>query len=252
MGIVFRLLHDIPKDEQDALLDLKKRSAAWPFEVYICDDEEEGQRILSEGRPLIGYEPPGSRLSFHYLILGFDGVTREYAHLVYDRANGIPREILRTERCIVREFAMPDMDDLFDLYSEPHITDYIEPLYEYEEEKEYEQNYIRYVYDMRDFGMWLVTDKEGNIIGRMGLEDKGDYEESGLGLGYIVSTKWQCRGIAYEVCSAILEYAIGLGEHRFYCLINPENAASVALATKLGFKRTDVEEGGEYRFVLEV
>ncbi|MCR5450990.1 MAG: GNAT family N-acetyltransferase [Lachnospiraceae bacterium] len=243
MGIVCILTHELSNEESRALLDLKERSASWDFDIWICDDEIKGQKILSENKPLIGYESSKYHLSFHYLALSFDGITEDYARLVYMRAMGIPRIILKTKRYTIREFSLSDLDELFKLYEKPGITDFVEPLFSYDEEKAYQENYIYYIYDMKEYGMWLVTDSTGNIVGRVGLEDKGEYEKLGLSLGYIIAPEYQRTGAAYETCSAILDMAVKNGEKRFYASIDPRNIPSVKLATKLGFKPSNNTDG---------
>ena len=155
---------------------------------------------------------------------------------VYERHFNIPWTILETKRCIVRELELSDLDDLFSMYAEPGMTDYMEGLYEYEEELEYQKSYIENMYRFYGYGMWLVFEKKtGTLIGRAGVEHReelhGDME-----LGYAIRTSFQHQGYAYEVCQAIMQYA---GEvlqvHLVHCLIQKGNALSEKLAIKLGF-----------------
>ena len=155
---------------------------------------------------------------------------------VYERHFNIPWTILETKRCIVRELELSDMDDLFSMYAEPGMTDYMEGLYEYEEELEYQKAYIENMYRFYGYGMWLVFEKKtGTLIGRAGVEHReelnGDME-----LGYAIRTSFQHQGYAYEVCQAIMQYAgEELQVHLLHCLIQKENALSEKLAIKLGF-----------------
>jgi len=151
-------------------------------------------------------------------------------------ANPTLEEILETERCIVRELELSDLDDLFSMYAEPGMTDYMEGLYEYEEELEYQKAYIENMYRFYGYGIWLVFEKKtGTLIGRAGVEHReelnGDME-----LGYAIRTSFQHQGYAYEVCQAIMQYAgEELQVHLLHCLIQKENALSEKLAIKLGF-----------------
>ena len=55
-------------------------------------------------------------------------------------------------------------------------------------------------------------------------------------LGYMIGTPWQGRGIAYEVCKAILDYGREeLGFEQVALLVDKDNEASIGLADKLGF-----------------
>ena len=69
-------------------------------------------------------------------------------------------------------------------------------------------------------------------------------------LGYAVRPAFQRRGLAEEAVRAMMEWAVRLhGVHRFVVSISPANAASVAMARKLSFRRiaghVDPEDGYE-------
>ncbi|MFR4350124.1 MAG: GNAT family N-acetyltransferase [Roseburia sp.] len=167
---------------------------------------------------------------------GFDEVDLVFLRRVYERHHYIPWTILVTKRCIVKEFSMDYLDDLFSLYAGEGMTDYIEPLYPYEQEREYQQAYIENMYRFYGYGMWIVCEREtGKLIGRVGVECR---EELGgaLELGYVVGVPYQRKGYATEVCLAILDYAkMEIGAGSICCLIETGNVVSEALAEKLGF-----------------
>lgn len=166
---------------------------------------------------------------------GFEEVDRTFLVHVYERHHGIPWTILRTKRCVVKEFSMEYLDALFELYAGEGMTDYIEPLYPYEEERAYQEAYIEHMYRFYGYGMWIVCDKEtGALIGRAGIEHR---EELGgePELGYAIGVPWQHRGYATEVCTAILDYAREeLDIPSVCCLIEEGNTVSEHLAKKLG------------------
>lgn len=166
---------------------------------------------------------------------GFEEIGATFLLHVYERHHGIPWTILRTKRCVVKEFSMEYLDALFELYAGEGMTDYIEPLYPYEEERAYQEAYIEHMYRFYGYGMWIVCDKEtGALIGRAGIEHR---EELGgeLELGYAIGVPWQRRGYATEVCTAILDYAREeLDLPSVCCLIEEGNTVSEHLAKKLG------------------
>ena len=188
--------------------------------------------------PAIAYQKPEADTFLHadMVVEGFEEVDMIFLQRVYERHFNIPWTILETKRCIVRELKLSDMDDLFSMYAEPGMTEYMEGLYEYEEELEYQKAYIENMYRFYGYGMWLVFEKKtGTLIGRAGVEHReelnGDME-----LGYAIRTSFQHQGYAYEVCQAIMQYAgEELQVHRLHCLIQKENALSEKLAIKLGF-----------------
>ena len=98
---------------------------------------------------------------------GMEEIDRSFLQHVYERHHRIPWIILKTPRCIVKEFSMEYLDALFELYAGKGMTDYMEPLYPYEEEREYQQAYIEQMYRFYGYGMWIVCDRNtGELIGR--------------------------------------------------------------------------------------
>lgn len=188
--------------------------------------------------PTIAYQQPGKDifLKADMVVEGFEEVDSTFLQRVYERHYHIPWTILETKRCIVRELELSDLDELFAMYAEPGMTDYMEGLFEYEEELQYQRDYIKYMYGFYGYGMWLVFEKKtGILIGRAGVEHReelnGDME-----LGYAIRTSFQHQGYAYEVCQAIVEYAKEeLQASLLHCLIEKGNNISEKLAQKLGF-----------------
>lgn len=166
---------------------------------------------------------------------GFEEIGWTFLVRTYERHHRLPWTILTTERCIVREFSMEYLDELFALYAGEGMTEHIEPLYSYEEERRYQEAYIEHMYRFYGYGMWIVCDKKtGALIGRAGIEHR---EELGgeLELGYAIGVPWQHKGYATEVCTAILAYAKEeLGISSVCCLIEEGNGVSEHLAKKLG------------------
>lgn len=170
------------------------------------------------------------------LIEGLEEADRMFLERVYERKHGIPWTIVTTERCIVREITLDDMDGLFALYAGEGMTEYLDPLYEYEKEKEYQKSYINYMYRLYGYGMWVVIEKKtGKLIGRVGIENReacdGEPE-----LGYMIDVSHQKKGYATEVCLAVIGYAWDFLEFdKLNCLIQKGNTASECLAEKFGF-----------------
>lgn len=189
-----------------------------------------------------------------YLLLGLQEIDREFLLGIYKRKHGLPWEILRTRRCVLRELCMEDMDALFELYGKPGVTDYVEPLYERSREEEYQRAYIENMYGYYGYGMWLVTERgTGKVIGRAGLEHRQAVEEAVLEMGYIIAPEYQRRGYGCEVCRGILAWAEEHLEFPYVqCLVRPGNEASVALLHKLGFTEAEqtFQDGRQYRRFL--
>ncbi len=171
-----------------------------------------------------------------YAVTDIEELDEEYLEKIWQRYRGIPWKICETRRCLVRESTVEDVEAFYRIYQDKEITHYMENLYEdKEKEKQYIRDYIEKVYGFYGFGMWTVCLKEsGEVIGRAGLSMREGFEEPEL--GYVIGVPWQKKGIATEVCRAILEYGereLGIRDVRV--LMAPENTASERLCQRLGF-----------------
>lgn len=216
-----------------------RRLTQYPTEnsMVLSGDEKLLSGIKESGMARIGFSNSGKTIfGVDMMVEGLDEVDERFLTRIYRRKHHLPWMILETERCTVREITLEDLDALFELYAAPEMTAYMEPLYEYAKEKEYQRAYIAHMYGFYGYGMWLVQQKDsGKIIGRAGLENR---EELGgeIELGYAIGVPYQKQGYATEVCGAILRYAKEeLGCGRVNCLIETGNTISLHLAEKLGF-----------------
>lgn len=177
-------------------------------------------------------------LGAEFLLGGLEGVTFTYLNRIYQRHHNIPWTILETKRTIIREMTVDDVEKLYEIYEEESITKYTDKLFaDPEEEKAYTKEYIRTVYRFMEFGMWIIEDKQnrGRVIGRAGFAVRDGYDTPEI--GYIVRREEQGKGIATEVCEAILAYGgeqLGFDEVRL--IMDEQNEASLHLGKRLGFQ----------------
>ncbi|MCF0131743.1 MAG: GNAT family N-acetyltransferase [Pseudobutyrivibrio sp.] len=210
------------------------------YQAVFIDDAEEAKRLASDKKPVIAVEFPESKnkTPVDYIISNPGELWFEDIEEYYLRSQDKPLFILETKRCYIREFSMEDLDDLFELYSNPKTTAYIEGLFEYDEEKAYQRNYIDLIYKLYGFGMWLVFEKNTDrLIGRAGIEVRQTCKRANQAeLGYLIDPKYWHQGYATEVCSAIIETArLRYGIDSFLARCNRENTASQATLRRLGF-----------------
>lgn len=185
-----------------------------------------------------------------FLVESFEEVDFYFLERVYQRKHGIPWRVIDTSRCYLREITLKDLPDLYRLYEGEGITDYVEPLFEWQEEVEYTRAYIENMYPYFGYGMWIVMDRNTHeLIGRAGLNPNIVGDEYLLEMGYIISAKRQRQGLGTEVCRAVLDYAkeADLGFEKVYCFVQKGNRASLALLGRLGFayEREEMREGKE-------
>ena len=215
--------------------------------IWIVSNRQQKKIADSLGIASIGESQCGTR----YAVESLAELDIEYLERVRRRYNHIPWDIGETDRCLIRELSLSDLPALYELYDKPGMTDYVEPLYDYETELEYQKAYIENMYGFYEYGMWLVFSKEtGKLIGRAGLE----HDE----LGYMIAPELQNRGYATEVCRFIIDYARENTDfEELYCRIDERNVASVRLAKKLGFVKNgqignERNTGGLDRYVLSI
>lgn len=182
--------------------------------------------------------PSQSLAQVKMVVEGFDEVDFYFLERIYQREHGIPWTVIETERCLLREMALEDLDGLYQLYQGKNITRYMEGLYEdREKEEEYTRAYIRDMYGFYGYGMWIAVEKgSGRMVGRAGLSHRDIHGRLSLELGYLVGEAFQNQGFATELCEGILQFAReGTEFEEINCLIEKENVVSVHLAKKLGF-----------------
>lgn len=207
--------------------------------LIVTDSEECLRKKKSEGYAVLFVSSEKRFIQgAEYVTESLEDCDMDYFNIVFSRGRGIPLRILETERTIVREMTVEDLPELYRIYDDDEVRKYIEPLYEYEQEKEFTQNYIRNMYGMYGYGLWIVEDKtNGNIIGRIGISlrelDGRDINE----IGYIVRREYRRMGIAYEVCKAIMDYAFNERKMEdLFIITEKRNLPSCCLAEKLGYK----------------
>lgn len=208
--------------------------------LYITDSEPVYHTLRQLGYYVLPYRHGGnSDASFAgamYVIELIEEIGYETVDMAYRRLADLPWEILTTKRCIVRETTVEDVDSFYQIYAEPEITKYMENLYDdRDEEIAYIRDYRDKVYGFYGYGMWTILTKEGTVIGRAGINWREGFDQPEL--GFVIGVMWQRQGYAYEVCSAILDYARNeLGFTQIQALVMKGNDKSERLCKKLGFQ----------------
>lgn len=178
--------------------------------------------------------------AYPYAVTSLEGLDADYLEKIYRRHAGLPWEIVRTGRLVVREMEEKDLDSLYEIYGGAGMTDYMKGLSEdREEEKEKLKSYIKEAYAVRGYGLWLLEERtSGRVVGRAGFTWKeGD---SCPQLGFAVAVAEQRKGYCTESCRAILEYAgEELGFEEVGAFAAEGNTASHRVLRGLGF----LEEG---------
>lgn len=161
----------------------------------------------------------------------------EFLLRIWQRHYHLPWTIAETERLLIRESVAEDLIPISRFYEEERDNPDVKPFSE-EPEAEF-RAYIAHRYPVFGYGLWTVTEKKsGRVIGRMGFETFTETAdgESVPELSVLLGRDYRGCGYAREAAQALLVYAKEeLGFSQVSYRTSKENAASAALAEKLGF-----------------
>lgn len=238
--------------------------------LFLCGDARLLGRLAAEGFYVTGYanaDNAGEHFSgVPYIVQEPDLVDPDSYIKIYQRAAGLPWTILRTEHCLVREFTLDDLDGIYSLYDDQARRFLEPPSEDRAREKEILRAYIDRIYGLYGFGHWAVTalNMSGTqkLIGRVGFaaitaEQELEAREMGIScpdadFGFLISRQCRGKGIAYEVCRALIRYGFEeLGFARIRADAKPGNAASLRLLHRLGFIQAGTSPDGRHVFYLD-
>ena len=239
--------------------------------LFLCDDGGLLRQVREAGLAAVGYlHGANAGVSFPgaaYVVQEPDLVDADSYVKMYQREAGQPWDILQTGRCGVREFTRQDMKSILTLYDAQARRFLTPPSEDLRHESDILQAYIDRIYPLYGFGHWAVTArgdfadsgiKQGGLVGRIGfsmLTGEQEREALALGLraddaagnrgsgidadfGFLVHPACRGKGIAMEVCGALLRYGFEtLDFRRIRADAHRDNRASLALLEKLGFTR---------------
>ena len=145
---------------------------------------------------------------------------------------------IETERMILRDFTMNDLQDFHEIFNDPEVMKYAEPPYDLKKSKRF----------LKDFcikrdpkGGFAATLKEtGKVIGYVlfcPVDEPEIYE-----IGWIFNKNYWRKGYAYEICSRLISHGFEEMElHKIYAnAIDTEK--SVALMKKLGMQPEGIQK----------
>lgn len=157
------------------------------------------------------------------------------------RKAGIPVDIARTDRLLIRETIDSDIPELYRIGKDQAVRKYIAPMQPtLEEEIVYTKAYVRHMYAFYDFGLWTVLEKDAygqeRVIGRAGLFPS-ERLDGQIEMGYMIAPECQGKGYGKEAAEAVLRYAFNvLDLEEVHLFVEKENKASVKLAETLLIK----------------
>ena len=144
------------------------------------------------------------------------------------------REI-ETARLYLRQFTLDDLDDLYRIYSDPEIMNYLTGVRSREATETAIHTMLKR-WEENNLGMWALVHKiDGKMIGRCGLGFLDNTQE--VELGYALDKVYWNQGLATEASFASLNYGFQiLNLDRIVAIARPENIASQRVIQKVGMK----------------
>lgn len=209
--------------------------------VFLSDDPQKIRQAKRQGYPVIAYYREELPLDVSpYAVESLSAIDEEYLIRVYCHSKGIPQMITMTDRLIIREMTMTDLDALMEIYETNEKTAFFQAFYDSREEAAaYLEDYIKNVYDFYGFGIWGICLKEDSVIGDdipeaqmidlsmrctligiIGLTPRDD----ALELGYALSKAYQGKKYIAEARKAVIKYVREiLGHHNIIEITNRSN-----------------------------
>ena len=150
--------------------------------------------------------------------------------------------ILETSRLILRGHTKEDFPHFAAMWANPDVARFISGLPMSEEDAWGRLMRIAGHWALLDFGFWSVVEKaSGKRIGEAGILDvKRAIVPSFDGvpeIGWGLDPEAQGKGYATEAVHAVMRWAEDrFGKVRMVCIIDPDNAPSIRVAERCGFK----------------
>lgn len=230
-----------PKPAPDTFQLALKELGVNPKETMVVEDSCNGcLAAKAAGIPCIGYINPHSGKqdlsSADVLLESFETIDRRFFDNVLQRSLGLPITIANTKRLIVRELAPKDMKEMYAMYEDPDVRQFIPDIDDYlDVEMEKQAAYIRNVYSFYGYGIWGVYSKTSKkLIGRCGIENQMVDGKEEITLSYLLDNKYWGYGYALECCKAVFDYAKSqLDITRIVAVIDARNTRSIHTAKNL-------------------
>lgn len=150
-----------------------------------------------------------------------------------------PFPVLETERLVLRNVEHTDVQEVFEIRSNPDTMLYIpRPLAKTLDDAMGVINMMRGFTERNEKINWAITEKGSDkLIGIIGYPNIRPDAHRGE-IGYVMHHDYRRKGFLYEAFIASLNYGFDvMNMHSIEAIIRPENLASIAVVEKAGFVR---------------
>ena len=150
--------------------------------------------------------------------------------------------IITTERLLLREMLMSDLEDMYEMDSDPEVCKYlcVDPLQNIRQMKEKIQKILG---QQKEYGMerWVVEDRQSHeLIGCSGLTlevDSRNFDTPFYELGFRFKRDYWGLGYASEAAGACIDHGLNnLKVNTIFAVVDQRNSASIRVLEKIGMK----------------
>lgn len=161
---------------------------------------------------------------------------------------------IETERLTLRPWREADATALFEISQDPDVVRFVGDRHQptLQEAWRMVAGWIGH-WAVRGYGQWAIEERaSGRFIGRAGIINPADWP--GPEVGYLLGRPWWGRGYATEAARAAMDWGFReIGFTDLLSLIDPQNTASIAVATRLGeTRRGETEIMGHHVLVYGI
>ncbi len=150
------------------------------------------------------------------------------------------REVIETERLVLRPHQLEDVGDVFAFAQDPEWSRYLRILPRPYTRKDAEQFIAkRLLLDRVTHPSWAIT-LEGTVIGGVNL--RFNFEHRSAEIGYSVARKHWKKGICTEAARAVIDAAFSTHEdlNRVHARADADNVGSQRVMEKIGMVKEGV------------
>ncbi len=155
--------------------------------------------------------------------------------------------MIETERLIIRDMREEDIEDFFEIFSDPVAMKYFGIVFDWPRMEAWVQSNLDHQKKHGFSLMTVILKENGEIIGDCGLETTDIDGRPIVGIGFDFKRKYWNRGYATEAALAVMNFGFKrFGFDSLSAWIDPDNAASLRVAEKIGMKpEKSVLRGGK-------
>ncbi|QCR32376.1 GNAT family N-acetyltransferase [Lysinibacillus sp. SGAir0095] len=141
--------------------------------------------------------------------------------------------LLESERLLIRQFTMDDVEEVYEYTSNPVVMKYIPEGVMTEEET---KKFILENIEVKTEKYAVILKEENRLIGHIAFFRY--FGEHTYEIGWVFNPEYYNRGFATEAADTILNYGFRkLKLHRIIATCQPENIPSYRIMEKIGMRR---------------